>query len=214
MLLAIILVSTSLGCITGEITGSDDLVTEKREITGFDRLDIGWGFEATVRQGSEYSITVTANENVMDRVIVSKSGNKLTIGMKIGTYDSLQLRANITMPELTRVELSGGSTGDVRGFGAIDEFDLELSGGSDYVMDGSANKLKASASGGSEMQLSNFDVQDLDIHMGDGSRGTIKVSGRIDADLSGGSRVGHVDDAQAALRIGDISIAASHNYTH
>jgi hypothetical protein len=191
-LLTMLTVSLVFGCIVGQIEGSENMATEVREFTDFDKVDIGWGFEANITKGSEYSITITANENVMDRVIVSKRARTLRIAMKTADYSRLQLKAEIVMPALVEAELSGGSDGRVSGFGAHDEFNLELSGGSSFRMDGSANKLNARSSGGSRMLLSNFEVQDLDITMGGGGSATIKVNGRIDADLSGGSKLYYI----------------------
>jgi len=188
----VLMTSLIFGCINGSIEGSEEMATEKREFTGFNQLDIGWGFEANVTRGSEFSISITANENVLDSVLVSKSGGKLKVGMKSATYNRLQLRVDITMPELVEVELSGGSDATVSGFGAQEEFRMDLSGGSSIQMDGSADRLQAESSGGSRMHLSNFQVVELEIEMSGGGRATVRVSGRIDGDLSGGSHLYYI----------------------
>lgn len=192
VLSVVLMAFLSFGCIIGPIEGSEEMATEKREVTDFNRLEIGWGFEANITRGSDYSISITANENVLDRVLVSRSGDKLKVGMKSATYNRLQLRVEITMPELVEVELSGGSDAIVSGFGAHEEFRMDLSGGSSIRMDGSTDRLQAESSGGSRMLLSNFQVVDLEIEMSGGGKATVRVSGRIDGDLSGGSHLYYI----------------------
>ena len=89
------MVGLIFGCILALIEGSEKMVTETMDFTDFDKVDIGWGFEVNISQGSEYSISITANENVMDRVIVSKSGKWLTIALKSANYNQVQLKADV-----------------------------------------------------------------------------------------------------------------------
>ena len=92
------------------------------------------------------------------------------------------------------MELSGGSHGYVDGFTSLDEFYLDLSGGSHADLEGSADVLIVDASGGSHIELSEFSVEDADIELSGGSFGTINVSGRLDADVSGGSHLTYIGD--------------------
>jgi hypothetical protein len=193
----------------GRVVGSGDLVTEEKDFSDFTIVEVGSGFEVEIIQSSSYSINVTADDNVLDHIKVSKSGDTLTIRLEWGySYQSVTLRAEVTMPELYELQFSGGTHGTVEGFTSSHEFVFGLSGGShlsgDFTtsgdaqfllsggshlieLDGAANDLRISVSGGSGLGLSDFPVHDATVNLSGGSSATINLDGRLDADLSGGS---------------------------
>lgn len=61
-------------------------------------------------------------------------------------------------------------------------------------LDGSANNLRISASGGSQLELSNFSAHNASVNLSGGSSASINPDGRLDADLSGGSHILYVGD--------------------
>ena len=59
-------------------------------------------------------------------------------------------------------------------------------------MEGEARDLVAECSGGSRLDLSNFAVDNAQIGFSGGSQGTVDVAGRLDANLSGGSKLSYL----------------------
>ena len=200
----------------GRVVGSGNLVTEEKDFSDFTIVEVGSGFEVEITQSSSYNINVTADDNLFDYIQVSKTGDTLTIRLKWGySYQSVTLRAEITMPELYELEFSGGTHGTVEGFSSSHEFVVELSGGSSLIgdfttsgdaqfalsggshlieLDGAANDLRISASSGSDLELSDFHVHNADVNLSGGSRATINLEGRLDADLSGGSHLRYIGE--------------------
>lgn len=200
------------GCIGDNITGSGNLTTESYDFRDFSRIEAHSGFELEVTRADNFSIEITADDNVQEYVSVEKSGDRLDIRLR-GTrfYHSVTIRAKITMPDLYYLELSGGSRADITGFSSGHDFevnmsggsrlngdisagdaDFELSGGSQVELEGASDKLFIDASGGSRIDLEDFPIADADINMSGGSQATINISGTLDADLSGGSRIYYV----------------------
>ena len=106
----------------------------------------------------------------------------VVIGLKPGyNYRSvhllrqLTLRAEITMPDLYELEFSGGTQGNVKGFTSSHDFVLSLSGGSTISLEGAANDLAISGSGGSHLDLSDFHVNDATVTLSGGSDATINL---------------------------------------
>lgn len=174
------------------LTGSGTTVTETKSITGFTSVSAAMGFNVEITEGSSYSVIVTVDDNVVDKLNVAKEGDTLTIALEPGIYVAMTLRAVIIMPNIEGLELSGGSRGSVSGFVGLAALDLELSGGSHVEVDGSASMLTVDASGGSTLDLEDFPVHDADIGFSGGSSGTISLDGNLDADLSGGSRLWYI----------------------
>ncbi len=176
----------------GGVTGSGTPVTETPSITGFTSVSAAMGFRVEITEASTYSVRVTVDDNVVDKLRVTKTGDTLSIALDPGIYTFTSLRAVVSMPDIEGLELSGGSRGSISGFVGLASLDLELSGGSHVDVEGSASDLTVDASGGSILDLSGFPVNDAEITFSGGSSGTISLDGTLDADVSGGSRLWYI----------------------
>ncbi len=188
-----------------------DVVTREEKITGFDKVDISYGFTVSISQGDKFSVVTSVDEELVPYLEVVKKGNTLKIGLaEHGSYriPAGTKQAEITMPELTGLDMSGGSHTTITGFkstkalgvglsgGSVLRGDIEagnarfsLSGGSDVNLTGSAGDVKIHGSGGSRFELADFPVTDTSVDLSGGSNVTVKLSGRLDVKASGGSRV-------------------------
>lgn len=178
----------------GSIIGTGKLVTEEKPFSDFTIVDVEDGFEVKITQSSSFSVSITADDNVIDDIQVSKRGETLNIGLAPDLYGSLTLRAEITMPDLYELQFSGGTHGTARGFSSSHSLVLDLSGGSRIELEGAANDLFIDASGGSHLALSDFSVNDANVELSGGSDATINLDGRLDYDLSGGSRLYYIGE--------------------
>jgi len=99
--------------------------------------------------------------------------------------------------------LSGAS----RVIGSLNAGDAEfsLSGASAIQLVGSADDVAIDASGASSVEFTGFVVNNVDISLSGASSGLINMDGRLDADLSGASRLSYVGQPT----MGDISISGA-----
>jgi hypothetical protein len=190
-MLAMVLFVISLvsGC---AVTGSGNLVTRREAFTGFDRLDLSHGFKVDVRQADSFSVVIRVDDNVERYLQVAQKGNTLQIGLRLTGPVTLRegtLQADVTMPELTGLQLSGGSHCTASGFESTKALDLDASGGSHATLSGAAGDVTIDASGGSHADLSALVAANAKVEASGGSQVTVNVTGRLDADASGGSQV-------------------------
>jgi hypothetical protein len=200
-----------------EITPSGEIVTEEEDFTGFDQVEASHAFEITIDQGDEFSVVVRVDESVADYLLVEKRGKTLVIGLdtRLGFafLGDIALEAAITMPSLTRLELSGASRATVTGFRSSGPFGAEISGASvlsgdmqassmslhvsgasDVTLSGSAADLTIEASGASDVDLVDFPVADAVVEASGASTVTVDVSGVLDVTASGASNVYYTRD--------------------
>jgi hypothetical protein len=115
------------------------------------------------------------------------------VGFKPGySVQSASPKVEITMPDLSRLELSGGARGSVAGFNSSHDFTISASGGGMVEIGGEAVGLTIDASGGSQLDLSGFHVANAHVEMSGGGQATVNLDGRLDATLSGGSHLFYV----------------------
>ncbi|UCB42370.1 MAG: DUF2807 domain-containing protein [Dehalococcoidales bacterium] len=87
----------------------------------------------------------------------------------------------------TKVEISGASR--LRGKMKLADTEFTLSGASRAELNGSAKNVVLNAWGASRLDLADFVLNDTGVNLKGASEATIKVNGRMDLDLSGGSRL-------------------------
>jgi hypothetical protein len=193
------------------INGSGDLVTQKEDISGFDRVRASQAFQVEVRQGDSYRVVIRVDDNFQPHLVVKKDGDALRLGLEPGyTYNvrNNMLKAEVTMPELSAVSLSGSSDATITGFASTKRFDaglsgssslqgdiqasdasFELSGSSQVNLQGSARYVRIDASGSSDIDLSDFSTSDVKVGLSGSSEAILNLDGTLDVDASGASRV-------------------------
>jgi len=200
-----------VGC-GGILTGSGNLKTEDYTFSDFKKVEISSAFEFEISKSSSYSVSVTADDNIIEKVQVTKEGDTLKIGLKpFIRLGSVTLRANVDMPQLHGLDISGASRGTVSEFSSIEDIDItvsgasrvtgditggdaefDISGASTIQLEGSATNIVADVSGASSFDLGGFRVNNANIDISGASTGTVNLSGRLDADVSGASRLSYM----------------------
>ena len=193
------------------IRGSGNVVSQEEAIDDFNRLEVNNGFQVDAQQGDEFSVIIRLDDNLVEYLHVVNEGNTLTIGLEPGrSYNIVDatLEADVTMPELAGLDLSGGSHVEINGFNSAVALDanlsggshlngdvvagdtkIDLSGGSEATLSGSAGNLKVDARGGSHAKLANLAVANADVDASGGSHVTVNASGKLDAEAKGGSHI-------------------------
>lgn len=140
------------------IVGSGDMVEVDLGYTGFNSLDIRSAFDVTLIHDDTHSATVMVDDNVIDKVVTYRDGQTLTIGLDDAyRYSEVSLRAVITMPSLTGVELADAANVtviDSASFPAVSTFTVSMSDASHLLLPSIAtDTLSVKLSGASRANI-------------------------------------------------------------
>jgi hypothetical protein len=154
------------------LQGSGNVVSEQVALADFTEIEAQSAFDLEITQSDTFAVTVRADDNILDLLDVSKSGDTLRLGLERGVSlrGDVTLEATITMPDLEGLKLSGASRASVSGFRSSGRLDINLSGASRVDGDLEAGEVDIRLSGASRV--------DGDLEAGD-----------VDIDASGASRV-------------------------
>ena len=198
-----------------QVAPSGSVVTKDYDLGNFSAVAAGSAFQVEITRSDKYSVSVTVNENLVERLDVGVSGNTLRISLKpgIGITGAATLKAKVTMPELTGLDLSGASHTTLAGFKSGNNFKADVSGASSLrgdltcgdaqfdasgaskiELDGSGQNLNIKASGASTLDLSNFTSKNTTVDASGASKAVVNVSGTLDAEASGASTVRYIGD--------------------
>jgi len=189
---AVVLLTLGLlsGC-GGGIAGSGKLITESYDYSGFTRIDVSSAFRIDIAQSSSHSVQVTIDDNLLKYVQISQEGETLKIGLKTVTLLwPITLEAQVTMPELRGLIISGATRGTVSNFDSAKNLDIEVSGASSIeLLDIAAGNVNINVYGASQVtgaiiaDDTEFDINGASTIQLDGSSGGMVV------DADGASRV-------------------------
>ncbi len=192
------------------LTASGHVATQQKDFAGFDKIEISGPFKAEIVQSEVFDVSITGDDNFLDRVLASHDGDRLRISFQHSPFlwAGPDLKIRITMPNLDLVKLSGAAKANVSGFRSTTELEVELTGASSLAgqieagdtkiavsgaskveLSGSGNKADFLASGASSLSLGGFQVKDAKVSMSGASKATVNAIGRLDADAHGASRL-------------------------
>lgn len=186
--LLLIIVLMGSACNARIIRGSGDLVTETREVSGYDSIVLtGSGTVEIIQNGNE-SLTIETDDNVMDHIEVKVTQGELRIGFEqgINIISTTRLIFTVEVDELSSVSISG--SGDIASEAVdSDRFEAEISGSGDVQIVGlSADRVRAAISGSGEVDLAgSADSQNVAISGSGKYRAGDLCSDTVEVSISG-----------------------------
>jgi serine/threonine-protein kinase len=207
------------------IIGSGNPIVKNWDVAGFTRIQIRSTFHATISKGKTFKVTTTADDNVMPAVQVEKDKDVLKIGLEKDRSFQLKkpLEAEIVLPELAALGLSGACQGELKGFDSETDVTINISGSSklkgslgtakaklgvsgasSISLTGAAQIAQLEASGSSHLTLPEFVVKQgaLDVSGASNAEITIRSTEPFVAKVSGSSKLhGNIEAADIALEV-------------
>jgi len=193
----------SAGCDTDgpiRIGVNEEVITEEMDFSGFMSVNAGSAFEVEITRSDSFSVIIRAEESLFDYVEVTKSGSELKIYLNPRhiftdfTIGEKTLKAEITMPAIDELRLSGASRGTITGFKSRNDFTIDISGASRLeIVDCEFGNADIEVSGASEVS-GNITTGDIEFEVSGAS--SAKLSGTADEivlDVSGASKADMTD---------------------
>jgi hypothetical protein len=195
------------------VVGEGKSATRDVKVADFSTVEVQAPFQVEITQGDKFHASVTADENVLDRVRVVKEGSVLKIALDTGEKGSRSgpktvLKAAITMPALEGLNLRAASRARIKGFKSEKDFhanlngasrldgeiragkiNLQVTGASRVILQGSAAEVTVSATGASRLALGDLATAKASVNLSGASRATVQAKDQLDYALSGASRL-------------------------
>jgi len=206
----LILLCLILGLGVQQISANNTLTParEDRNMSGFTRLEVSGGFEVVLTQGNNESVTIEADENIIDNIKTRVTGKTLEVYTK-GTIRNYKImRIYITFKQLESIELSGAVKItadqslqfdslelDISGACSLefdmeaDRLELDLSGASKLLLNGFVNHLDADCSGSSKLLLAGLKTKTISLDSSGATTAEFWVTESLKVESSGASNV-------------------------
>jgi len=189
--IVILLIVLASGCKIenlGGIKGSGNVKTESRNVSGFKEIKAENAVELEITVQKDFSLTIEADDNLLDQVRTEVSGNTLKISTRDSITSKNKIKVKVSLPDLTDLDLSGASTANVSGV-KTDSLKLNANGASRIKIDGEVKSVDATASGASGVDAENLKTENAKANASGASHITVSPTGDLNAEASGASTV-------------------------
>ena len=172
----------------GGETGSGNVISESRPVSGFRSIDVSSAFVVEIVAGKEYSVEVQADDNLLPLISTEVRGGTLHIETekRISTKNEMVVR--ITAPEIEKIEASGASKINASGI-ANKSLTIDTSGASKITVAGDSAELSVDVSGASHVDTERLNTVNANIEASGASKVYVNVTGELHAEASGASRI-------------------------
>ena len=201
LVIALAALAIGLAAYAGEIPGAN--TTKDYNFKNFTGISVSGIVDVDLKKSDTWGVSVNLPEEIVEYLVVGLKGNVLVIDfkpipMKVQRhFKDWKVTANISMPLLTSLEMSGATK-----FSTIDAFDIgertfkmELSGAAKARgINITARGLKVEMGGAASADVTGL-FDDVDIEMGGASKCDYHISAiRLNQELSGAAKAYYTGD--------------------
>ncbi|MGB0388287.1 MAG: head GIN domain-containing protein [Ardenticatenaceae bacterium] len=194
--------------------GSGNLITEDREVSGFERVELAGEGELTLTQGGTESLTIEAEDNVMPQIKSEVRNGTLVIGLDSGWWDRVEptkpIKFDLTVKDLAGLSLSGSGSINSANLNTED-MDLTVSGsGRVQIANLATEDMDLTLSGSGRIEVANLAAKDLLLDLsgsGQVAIGTLSAE-KVEGDLGGSGKV----ELAGLVSEQKITVSGSANY--
>jgi hypothetical protein len=207
------------------ITGSGNILTETRQVSGFDEVSFASVGELTITQGERESLTIEAEENLLRYLTSQVRGGRLYLEMQdegrlVSLIPTRGVKYTLTVKNLKDLDHSGAGAITISGLKTGD-LDLRLSGAGNLMLNdleadsvtyrlSGAGRLEASGEAArQEVRVSGFgeyDGADLksattEVQVSGAGGATVWVTESLDVQISGAGSVRYFGSPEVSENI-------------
>jgi len=155
--------------------GSGNVVSEVRELPSFDQIELDGSCDLIITVGDEVRVVVSGDDNLIERVRTEVEGRgTLRIDTR-GSYSTRRgLRVEISMPHLTRLDITGSGDADIKGL-REENLELNITGSGDVSIVGTAARIEIDVRGSGDITATEVEAEEV----------RIRSHGSGDIDLEG-----------------------------
>jgi hypothetical protein len=206
------------GCIGTPIEGSGNVVSEARQVSGFEGVALSSIFVAVLTQGDTEGLTVRADDNLMEYIVTEVRDGTLRVGLTPsaamgGLRPSAKIEVDIAFKELSALSVSGSGSLEVghletdllevsvSGSGNLGvreltamEVSTSISGSGQVSIDGEARAQAVNVSGSGRYRSLELVTQAGDVSVSGSGLVALTATDRLDVRISGSGTVRYSGD--------------------
>jgi len=156
-------------------------MSERRDVGSFSSISASAGVEVHVAVGGAPSVTVTAGQNVLPKVITRVEGDRLQIHPDGTTHG--KIKVEVTTPVLRAIDASSSASVVADGVNAT-AFDANTSSQAKVEVSGTSDVLTLNGSSQSSARLGNLQARTAAVNLSSQASAEVRASEAVTGDVS------------------------------
>ena len=212
MILIGIFAFTLVSC-GGAVRGSGNLITEERDVSGFNKVSVSGSGNLYIEQGEEEALTIEAEDNILPLIITRVSGSTLKIGFRTMTSITTTKGINYYLKVKDLKEILGSGSGsincealktedlyiDISGSRIVDmsnlvltNIDVNSSGSGNITVKGTTDTQNIETSGSTKYYAEDLVSESCTIDSSGSGELIVNVSDELDINASGSVNITYI----------------------
>jgi hypothetical protein len=194
----------NLGPLT-RVSGSGNVVTETRNVSGFDGVTVTGAGNIVIYQTGTESLTITTDDNLLQYITTEIRGGKLVIGFKPGVlFDTVkELTFKVGAKNLNSIQVDGAA--NVQGTNiATENLSVQLNGAGAMTLSGKATEQNVVLDGVGAYNGAELISQRAQVTDNGAGAAVVRVSDKLDAIVNGLGSIEYIGNPQVTEKVSGI----------
>jgi hypothetical protein len=176
-----------------QTTGSGNLKTESRPVSGFTAIDLSGSGTLNIEQTGTESLTIEAEDNILPLLTSNVSGGTLHLGEKDNTLlrETKPINYRLTVKDLSGLTVSGSGQVSANSITA-GKLSVVLSGSGSILLSGKANPQEITISGSGQYDAKGLASKTTTVNLSGSGRAVVNTSDALDATISGSGSLEYI----------------------
>lgn len=189
----IILAITLASCNGERLVGDNNVISERRDVSGFERVEAGGANKVHIAYGESFKVELKGSSNLLAAYETRLEKETLKLGYKEDVnVDGDDVEVFITLPTLNGLTLSGSGDMDISGgFPEAREFLVHINGSGDVNVREAFKcvSLEVNVSGSGKAELSNLQSVRSDVTISGSGDTYVHAEEELDVEINGSGTV-------------------------
>lgn len=175
------------------IEGSGNVITETRNVSGFDEIVVLGSGDVVVSVAGTESLSIEAEDNIMPLLTTEVKSGRLELGSESSFSTTRGITYTITVVSLEGVEINGSGDVDATGIDA-GTFVAEINGSGDIRAAGTSTELDVGVNGSGAFEGEDLVASVGSVHVSGSGTAVVNVADDLEASVSGSGDIEYMGD--------------------
>lgn len=197
--------------------GSGKLERETRPIESIERINFEGIGNLVIEQGSQSTLEIEAEDNILPRIVTSVHGDQLDIGFDTDRWENIirptrPITYYLTVENLSELSLSGLGNVKLEGIEG-DRLKIRLNGAGTIDASGAITQQDINVSGAGSYDAGDLESDQVSVNLSGAGNATVWVNDLLDISISGLGNVRYYGDPevqQSITGLGNIQALGEH----
>jgi hypothetical protein len=176
-----------------QVVGSGNRKTERREVSGFDRLTVEGAYAVEVACGAGPSLEVEADDNLLPLIKTEVEGGRLRIRGERGMSAKALPRVRLSVPDVKEVEVAGAGEFDLSGV-RNEALKISVPGAGRLRASGETGRLEVKVDGAASVDAAGLRARRVSAECNGAGSVSVHATDALDAVVNGVGTINYSGD--------------------